>query len=106
MLTRQEILLISAALQFWAEEMNPEDTHLLKIYSGHEISDQIWRSDDIQQLRTQLSSASLKYAVTNAGGTELLTTELFSTPEAAEQARPSKTGQIGTLVLPEFTNKV
>jgi hypothetical protein len=100
MLTRQDILLIIAALQFWAEEMDPKETHLLKIYSGDANVDQIWMSDDIQRLRTQLNSANLKYAVTNVGETEFLTPELFSTPESAEQAHFSETGQIGTLILP------
>ena len=59
MLTRQDILLIIATLQFWAEEMDPEETHLLKIYSGDAKVDQIWTSDDIQRLRTQLNSVNL-----------------------------------------------
>ncbi len=101
MLTRQDILLIIAALQFWAEEMNPEDHHLLKIYSGDPAANQVWTSDEIQRLRTQLNSARLKYTVTNLSGTELLTTELFSTPEAAELARTSDIALIVILLLPE-----
>ncbi len=34
MLTKKEILLIRAALQFWSEEMDLEDSNLLTIYAG------------------------------------------------------------------------
>ena len=101
MLTRQDILLINAALQFWAEEMDPEDTQMLKLYAGDQNVDQIWTPDEIQWLRRQLASARLKYAVANIAGTALQTTELFSTPQAAEQARTDATAQIGTLLFPE-----
>lgn len=101
MLTRQDILLINAALQFWAEEMEPEDTQMLKLYAGDPAADQVWTPDEIQRLRRQLASARLKYAVTNASGTALQTTELFSTPQAAEQARTETTDLVATLLLPE-----
>ncbi|WP_417390492.1 hypothetical protein [Gimesia sp.] len=105
MLTRQDILLINAALQFWAEEMEPEDTQMLKLYAGDPTADQIWSPETIQRLRRQLDSARLKYAVTNASGTELQTTELFSTPQAAEQAKTEATAQVGTLLLPDITEQ-
>ncbi|EDL62286.1 hypothetical protein [Gimesia maris] len=105
MLTRQDILLINAALQFWAEEMDPENTQMLKLYAGVPAADQVWMPDEIQRLRKQLSSARLKYAVTNASGTELLTTELFSTPQAADQAKTVATAQVGTLLLPDTTEQ-
>lgn len=105
MLTRQDILLINAALQFWAEEMDPEDTQMLKLYADDPTADQIWSPETIQWLRRQLDSARLKYAVTNASGTELQTTELFSTPQAAERAKTEATAQVGTLLLPDITEQ-
>ena len=105
MLTGQDIMLIIAALQFWAEEMDPEDRQLLKLYAGDPSADLVWTPDEIQRLRTQLNSARLNYAVINAPGTELLTTELFSTPEAAAQARADITDLVGTLLLPVPTEK-
>lgn len=100
MLTRKDLLLIIAALQFWAEEMDPGDTQLLKLYAGDPAADQVWTPDAIQRLRTQLASARLKYAVANTGGTALLVTELFSTPQSAEQASADTTNLVGTLLLP------
>jgi hypothetical protein len=99
MLTRQNIFLIIAALQFWADEMDPEDKHLLEIYSGHPAADQIWTSDEIQRLRRQLNSARLKYAVCDLEVTKLQTTELFPTLESAIQVSNDSTDQIGTLLL-------
>jgi len=103
MLTRHEITLIVAALQFWAEEMDLGDTVMLAMYSGDPLVDRIWTPDEIQRLRTQLNSARLKYAVANEGGPELRTTDLFSTPEAAHQAKTAATDQVGTLLLPAST---
>ncbi|MEQ8637439.1 hypothetical protein [Gimesia maris] len=100
MLTRQNILLIIAALQFWADEMDPNESQWLKVYSGDPTADQIWTADEIQQLRSQLASAHLKYAVTNAAGTEFLSNDLFSTPQAAEQARTDTTSLLATVILP------
>tara|TARA_R110002096_G_scaffold367797_2_gene561026 strand:- start:104 stop:424 length:321 start_codon:yes stop_codon:yes gene_type:complete len=106
MLIREDLLLIIAALQFWADEMDPGDTQLLKLYAGDPAADQVWTPDAIQRLRTQLASARLKYAVANTGGTALLVTELFSTPQAAQQARTDTTAHVGTLLLPEPLNGV
>ena len=106
MLTRKNLLLIIAALQFWAEEMDPGDTQLLKLYAGDPAADQIWTPETIQRLRRQLASARLKYAVANASGTALLATELFPTPQAAQQARTDTTAHVGTLLLPEPLNGV
>lgn len=106
MLTRQDILLITATLQFWAEEMDPEDTQMLKLYAGDPTANQIWTPDVIQRLQTQLASARLKYAVANASGTALLATELFPTPRTAEQARTTATDQVGTLLLPDPSESV
>ncbi|MCA9019156.1 MAG: hypothetical protein KDA74_03375 [Planctomycetaceae bacterium] len=100
MLTRQNILLITAALQFWAEEMDPNESQLLKVYSGDPTADQIWTADEIQQLRSQLSSARLKYAMINPAGTEFLTSDLFSTQQAAEQTRIDTTSLLATVILP------
>ncbi|WP_417385620.1 hypothetical protein [Gimesia sp.] len=101
MLTRQNILLITAALQFWAEEMDPGESQLLRVYSGDPTADQIWTADEIQQLRSHLASARLKYAVINAAGTEFLTTDLLSTQQAAEQASTDTTSLLVTVILPE-----
>ncbi|WP_417388670.1 hypothetical protein [Gimesia sp.] len=101
MLTPQNILLITAALQFWVEEMDPNESQLLKVYSGDPTADQIWTADEIQQLKSQLASAHLKYAVTNPAGTEFLTSDLFSTQQAAEQASTDTTSLLVTVMLPE-----
>ena len=106
MLTRKDLLLIIAALQFWADEMAPGDTQMLKLYAGDPAADQVWTPDAIQRLRRQLASARLKYAVANASGTALLATELFPTPRTAEQARTTATDQVGTLLLPDPSESV
>ncbi len=106
MLTQQDMTLIVAALQFWGDEMDPQDTHLLKLYSSEPEADQTWMLAEIQQLRSQLKSAHLKYAVSNNLETALRTTDLFSNPEAAHQAKTIATDQIGTLLLPDPTLEI
>ncbi|MCA9006674.1 MAG: hypothetical protein KDA70_15480 [Planctomycetaceae bacterium] len=106
MLTQKDLLLIIAALQFWADEMAPGDTQLLKLYANNPTADQTWTSESIQRLRKWLRSTHLKYAVTNAAGTVFLTSELFATLETAEQARTDSSDLIGTLLLPTPSEKV
>jgi len=71
MLTRQELTLLVAALQFWAEEMDPADTVMLAAYSGDLFVDRIWEPAEIQRLRTQLLTAQLRYLVCQPKRTRL-----------------------------------
>ncbi len=99
MLTRQELTLIVAALQFWAEEMDPKETSMLAAYAGVPLVDREWEQADIQRLRSQLLSAQLRYVVCNPEGTSLLNQRLFKTPDAANQAMAAVSGQIGSTLI-------
>ncbi|QDV20674.1 hypothetical protein Pan153_53510 [Gimesia panareensis] len=100
MLTQADITLIVAALQYWAEEMDPKDEQCLRIYAESPEAEQTWSPADIRQLRSRLKTARLKYLVTNESGTALQDTEFHTSLESAFEARRDSTAQIGTLLLP------
>lgn len=106
MLNQADITLIIAALQFWAEEMDPEDEQCLKIYAEAPQAEQTWSPADIQQLRSRLKTARLKYGVTNKPGTALQSRELHPTSQSAFEARNDPTDLVGTLLLPEAPPEV
>ena len=99
MLTRQELTLLVAALQFWAEEMDPADTVMLAAYSGDLFVDRTWELAEIQRLRTQLLTAQLRYLVCQPKRTRLQNPRLFKTPADAKQALTADSRQIGTLLI-------
>jgi hypothetical protein len=106
MLTQADITLIIAALQFWAEEMDPEDEQCLKIYAEVPEAEQTWTAAEIQQLRSRLKTAHLKFIVSNESRTALLDRELHSTIQVALEARTDPTDLVGTLLLPEAPPEV
>jgi hypothetical protein len=99
MLHRQEILLIRAALQFWYEEMDLEDSGMLAIYSGGPPIKPPWSGEDIQRLRQQLLAARLRYAVCQHDATSVKNPRLFDTPEAANQAKTDDSDQLGVVLI-------
>ncbi|QDT86350.1 hypothetical protein [Gimesia chilikensis] len=101
MLTQADITLIIAALQFWAEEMDPQDEQCLRIYAEVPEAEQSWTPAEIQRLRSRLNTARLKYAVANESRTTLQDTELHSTFQGAFEARNDPSDLVGTLLLPE-----
>ncbi|KAA0134451.1 hypothetical protein FYZ48_20370 [Gimesia chilikensis] len=101
MLIQADITLIIAALQFWAEEMDPEDEQCLRIYAETPHSEQIWTPAEIQQLRSRLKTAHLKYVVSNESRTALQDRELHSTSQEAFETCNNPTDLVGTLLLPE-----
>ncbi|MEQ8854374.1 hypothetical protein [Gimesia sp.] len=101
MLNQADITLIIAALQFWAEEMDPEDEQCLRIYAEATEAGQAWTTAEIQQLRSRLKTAHLKYVVSNESRTALRDRELHSTFQRAFEACNNPTDLVGTLLLPE-----
>ena len=99
MLTRQEIMLIRAALQFWVEEMDLEDSGMLAIYAGGPPIKSPWSGEDIQRLRQQLLAARLRYAVCQHDATCVKNLRLFDTPEAANQAKTDDSDQLGVVLI-------
>lgn len=100
MLTQAHITLIIAALQFWSEEMDPEDEQCLRIYTEAPEAGQTWTPAEIQQLRSRLKTAHLKYVVSNESGTILQDKELHSTFQNAFKTRCNSTHLVGILLLP------
>ncbi|WP_417377902.1 hypothetical protein [Gimesia sp.] len=99
MLHRQEILLIRATLQFWYEEMDLEDADLFAIYSGAPLIKPTWGREDIQRLRQQLLAARLRYAVCQNDAACVKNPCLFSTPDAANQAKTDDSDQLGVVLV-------
>ena len=99
MLQRQVIMLIRAALQFWYEEMDLEDTDMFAIYSGGPRIKPPWRGEDIQRLRQQLIAARLRYAVCYSDATRVQILRLFETPVAATQAMTNNSDQLGVVLV-------
>jgi hypothetical protein len=106
MLNQADITLIIAALQFWAEEMDPEDEQCLKIYAEAPEAGQTWTPAEIQQLRSRLKTAHLNYVVYKKSRTGLQDRELHSTFQGAFEACNDLTDQVGTLLLPEAPPEV
>ncbi|MBN71292.1 MAG: hypothetical protein CME32_18660 [Gimesia sp.] len=100
MLTQADITLIIAALQFWAEEMDPEDEQCLRIYAEVPEAEQSWTPAEIQRLRSRLKTAGLKYVISDESGTTLQNKELHSTFQSAFKIRSDSTHLVGTLLLP------
>lgn len=99
MLQRQEILLIRAALQFWSEEMHPEDSNLLAIYAGDPSAGQKWEQEEIQRLRSQLLTAQLRYVVCHADGTKVQNASLFKTSSVANGAMLDISDRLGVVLI-------
>lgn len=99
MLQRQEIMLISAALQFWYEEMDLDDADMFAIYSGGPRIKPSWRGEDIQLLRQQLNKAHLRYAVCQTDATRVKIPHLFDTPATATQAMTDNSDQLGVVLV-------
>ncbi len=106
MLTQAHITLIIAALQFWSEEMDPEDEQCLRIYAEASNAEQTWTPSGIQQLRSRLKTAHLKYVVSNESRTSLQDKKLHSTFQSAIEACNDLTDLVGTLLLPEASPEV
>lgn len=87
MLTRKDLFLIIAALQFWADEKDPGDTKLLKLYADDPTADQAWTSESIHSLRKWLRSTHLKYAVKKCRG------DSVSDPRTVCNSGNGRTGQ-------------
>ena len=101
MLQRQEVMLIRAALQFWYEEMDLEDSKMLAIYAGDPSADQKWEQEDIQRLRHQLQVARLRYAVCQHDAACVKNSRLFENPAAATQALTDASEQLGVVLVAE-----
>ncbi|QDV20624.1 hypothetical protein Pan153_53000 [Gimesia panareensis] len=101
MLSKQEIMLIRAALQFWCEEMDLEDAKLFEIYAGGSQLEPTGGQADIQRLRQQLISARLRYAVCNPEATMVKNPRLFNTPEAANQSMSDDSDRLGVVLVAE-----
>tara|TARA_R110002111_G_scaffold260867_1_gene332924 strand:+ start:39401 stop:39715 length:315 start_codon:yes stop_codon:yes gene_type:complete len=99
MLTRQEIMLIRAALQFWVEEMDLEDSEMFAIYAGGPTMKPPWSGEDIQRLRQQLLAARLRYAVCQHDATRVNSPRLFNTSEAASQAKTDDSDRLGVVLV-------
>ncbi|QDU05443.1 hypothetical protein V6x_51800 [Gimesia chilikensis] len=106
MLNRTDITLIIAALQFWAEEMDPEDEQCLRNYAEAPNAEQPWTPAEIHQLRSRLKTAHLKYVVSNESRTALQDRELHSTSQEAFETCNNPTDLVGTLLLPEAPPEV
>ena len=101
MLSRQEIMLIRAALQFWCEEMDLEDSNLLTIYAGDPAVNQKWEQEDIQRLQTQLLTARLRYAVCQHDATTVKNPRLFENPADAILEKNDDSDQLGVVLVAE-----
>ncbi|MFH1301388.1 MAG: hypothetical protein ABIK07_10030 [Planctomycetota bacterium] len=101
MLQRKEIMLIRAALQFWCEEMDLEDAKMFEVYAGGPPNKPPWEQKDIQQLRQQLLTARLRYAVCRHDATSVKIARLFNTPETANQAMSDDFDQLGVVLVTE-----
>jgi len=99
MLSRQEIMLIRAALQFWCEEMDLEDVNLLAIYAGDPSANQKWEQGEIQRLRQQLLAARLRYAVCQHDATCLKNPRLFENPADAILEKTDDADQLGVVLV-------
>ncbi|WP_339687970.1 hypothetical protein [Gimesia maris] len=99
MLSKQEIMLIRAALQFWCEEMDLVDAKMFEVYAGSTQIEPTWGQADIQELRQQLLTARLRYAVCHYDATNVKTPRLFNTPEAASQAIADASDCLGVVLV-------
>tara|TARA_R110002111_G_scaffold248775_2_gene312589 strand:- start:540 stop:854 length:315 start_codon:yes stop_codon:yes gene_type:complete len=101
MLQRQEVMLIRAALQFWYEEMDLEDSKMLAIYAGSPPITPPWNGEEIQRLRQQLLAVRIRYAVCQHDATCVKSHRLFNTPEAANQSMSAASDQLGVVLVAE-----
>ncbi len=101
MLKRQEIMLIRAALQFWYEEMDLEDSNLLAIYAGDPSANKKWEREDVQRLRHQLQAARLRYAVCQNDAITVKNSRLFENSIDAIQAKTDDSDQLGVVLVAE-----
>ncbi|MEQ8636393.1 hypothetical protein [Gimesia maris] len=99
MLQKEDLLLIRAALQFWYEEMDLEDPEMLAIYTGGPRIIPKWKKADIQQLRQQLLTARLRYAVCRHDAASLKTPSLFKSLEAANQSMTETSDRLGVVLV-------
>ena len=99
MLQKEDLLLIRAALQFWYEEMDLEDTEMFAIYSGGPRIIPKWKKADIQQLREQLLTARLRYAVCRHDADSVKTPRLFKSLDVANQSMTDTSNRLGVVLV-------
>lgn len=83
MLTRRQLAVARAALQYFSEEVGPHGAVALQPYLK-----ETWMGDatteDVNQVREVLQRCTLRYVCCDRAGTRLILPELFPTFEAAQ----------------------
>lgn len=99
MLSRKEIMLIRAALQFWYEEMDLEDAKMFEIYAGAPSIEPPWSGEDIQRLSQRLQAARVRYTVCQHDATCLKNPRLFENPADAILEKTDDSDQLGVVLV-------
>ena len=71
-LTHDQLTIIRAALQFWAEEMTPHDADASRGYLDQHVADASLTRKAITRLGRDLQTAELRYGTLLPGATSLL----------------------------------
>lgn len=102
MLTQRHLSIIGAALQYWQEEMCPHGPENLDGYfpPGEAIAP---TNQELTELRTQLSTAELRFAIVVSGSSRIQELDLFANLEGAFAAA-NPTDQVAVVLIPAATS--
>lgn len=99
MLTRTDLVLIRAALQFFDEEMSPHGARVMRPYLDEPLTSDIAK-DTIRNLRERLKNCQLAYVHCNPTNMTLATTDaILNLNDASPPAGPAMTA-IATILFP------
>jgi hypothetical protein len=99
LLTRTDLILIRAALQFFDEEMRPHGARVMQPYLDEPLTSDI-AEDTVRNLRERLKNCQLAYVHCNPTTmTSAMTDTILNLNDASPPAGPAMTA-IATILLP------
>ena len=98
MLTRPQLAVLRAALQFFDEELGPHGINAMRTYFDESPDEEISRGD-LAKLRDVLRTCEVRYACCNLAGTQVMHAGLYASADMARSFAADHVDQIATVLL-------
>ena len=98
MLTRSQLAVLRAALQFFDEELGPHGINAMRPYFDKPPDEEISRSD-LTKLRDLLRTCEVRYVCCDLAGTQVMHTGLHASADIARSFAARHVDQVATVLL-------
>ena len=98
MLTRSQLAVLRAALQFLDEELGPHGINAMRPYFDESTVEEISGSD-LAQLRELLRTCEIRYICCNLAGTQVMRSGLYASADVAQSFTADHVDQIAAVLL-------